>query len=273
MDQRSPFQGSRATIDFENLLDAWDSLFLETVDPTRDERMEAIVAVLGDRLRGPFRVLELGTGPGPLTRRILGRFRSAKLVGLDSDPVLLRVGEQALKRYRRRATWVLADLRERTWSSTLPDLRFDAVASSLALHWLHKHEIRRLYRDLRGLLRPGGLLVNGDFLPSEPRQREQGSQGDRRDGSRRSGVRESRLRAFRPKWAKWWRAIEREPTLRRAVQERQIRMPGPLPPRRSWGPKMPVSLECHRRGLRDAGFREASVSWRDGEFRVLVGVR
>ena len=233
--------------------------------------MAAILGVLGSQIHVPIRVLDLGTGPGPLAGRILKRFKGSRVVGVDSDPVLLRVGERALSRYGSRITWVLADLRENDWSSGLPAESFNATVSSLALHWLEEREIRALYRDLRRLLRPKGFLVNGDFLPSHRTKRGIPGQGTGSDGDRRAEKGDARVRAFKPKWERWWSELEREPSMHSAFRERQIRMPGPIPPRKSWGPKIPVSLETHERGLRDAGFRETAVIWQDQGFRVLVG--
>src|SRR5208282_828085 len=150
----------------ESLYERWDPMFFETVDPTRMRRMDEILKVLKNRFRGPIKVLELGSGPGTLTERVLRRFPKSRVVAVDSDPVLLRVGTEALNRFRRRTTWVLADLRERDWSSNLPEHRFDVAVSSLTLHWLEEGEVRILYRDLRAWLRPGGMIVNGDFMPS-----------------------------------------------------------------------------------------------------------
>jgi SAM-dependent methyltransferase len=149
--------------EFRPLVQKWDSMFLTTVDPTRLRRMEAILGALGGRLQAPFRVFDLGTGPGPLADRLLQRFKGSRLVGVDSDPVLLRVSELAMSRYGKRVTWVLADLRSDEWASE----SFDAAVSSLTLHWLEEAEIRRLYRALGRLLRPGGIVVNGDFVPSQ----------------------------------------------------------------------------------------------------------
>lgn len=256
--------------DFESLLASWDSIFLKTVDPTRERRMEAILGVLGTHFHTPIRVLDLGTGPGPLAGRILRGFRGSRVVGVDSDPVLLRVGELALSRYRDRSTWILADLREKDWSSGFPADSFDAAVSSLALHWLEAREIRVLFRELRRLLRPGGFLVNGDFLPSHRTRRGARGQGFESDEDVRAEKVNARVRAFKPKWERWWSALEREPSMHPAFREREVWMPGPIPPRRTSGPKIPVTLETHKRGLRNAGFRETAVVWRDHDFRVLV---
>lgn len=253
----------------QNLLAKWDSMFLESVDPTRARRMEAILEALRTRIGRPSAVLDLGSGPGPLAVRMLQRFPGCRVVAVDADPVLVRVGSQALHRFRRRITWVRADLRKRRWTSGLPVHRFDAAVSSLALHWLEGDEVRALYRDLRRILRPGGFLINADYLPL--RRPEQPLDRRRRAvGETERGV--AVVRRFRAEWEKWWGALEREPSMPAAFQERQLRMPGAIPPRRTTGPRVPVSLEFHQGALRDAGFRETGVVWQEREFRALTGL-
>ena len=254
---------------FLSLYQRWDPMFFETVDPTRVRRMDEILRVLKNRYRGPIKAIDLGSGPGTLTERVLRRFPKSHVVAVDTDPVLLRVGAESLQRFSRRTAWVLADLRKRGWPSELPIHRFDAAVSSLALHWLEEKEVRALYRDLRALLRPGGMLVNGDFLPSSSRK----SPGRTTERHRNAERGRANQRAFRSEWEEWWGVVGREPSMRPALKERQARMPGRIPPRRTTGPKIPVSLEAHERALRDAGFRETAVSWEDGGFHVLVGVR
>jgi len=270
MERRGPGRGRISTTRLcEGLLQRWDPMFFETVDPTRERRMEEILEVLRARFLGPFTAIDLGSGPGALTARVLRRFPRAHVVAVDTDPVLLRVGVEALRRYRKRTAWVLADLRERSWASKLPARRFDAVVSSLALHWLEEDEIRALYRRLRPLLRSGGLLVNGDFLPSIQRKGSGGAAERHRKSERgRAG-----LQSFKAGWEKWWAALVEEPSMRDVLTERQARMPGKIPPRRTTGPRIPVSLEAHERALRDAGFRDSTVKWQDRGFRVLIGAR
>lgn len=258
------------TTDFEKLVSEWDSMFLTTIDRTRDRRTEAILGTLGTGCQPPFRVLDLGSGPGPLAGRILQRFSGSRVVGVDSDPVLLRVGKKAAARYGPRARWLVADYRERDWHSGLPVGSFDAAVSSLALHWLEETEIRSLYRDLRVLLRPGGLVVNGDFLPSKKSQNTIHDPAPFSERRPRAANQVQLIQSFKRKWARWWNALEREPALHSAFVARQIRMPGTIPPRRTSGPTVPVNVESHVRALRNAGFRETAVTWRDAGFRVLV---
>ncbi|MFZ0699526.1 MAG: class I SAM-dependent methyltransferase [Thermoplasmata archaeon] len=248
-------------------------MFFETIDPTRAKRTEAILEVLAAHFHGPFRVVELGTGPGPLTVRILRHFPKSAVIAVDTDPVLLQIGAEALYRFRRRITWVLTDIREEHWSSKLPLRRVDAVVSSLALHWLEADEIGHLYRNLGRLLRPGGLLVNGDYLPSRRSPERIGGGTKKVEGHRTKERQKTSVQSFKVSWAKWWREVEREPSMQPSLRERQVRLPGPIPPRRMTGPKIPVSLERQERMLRDAGFTETRVVWQEHNFRVLVGAR
>lgn len=253
------------------LLESWDFLFSKTVDPTRLDRMEGILDALAASHRRPKRILELGTGPGPLTARILKRFPDARVVEVETDPVLLRVARLALRPYGSRVSWLLADLREKSWAEHLPVQGFDAVVSSLTLHWFEREEIRGIYREARRLLRPNGVLLNGDYLPSSRVPRRFAAEGMEAQGSTEVVHHEARLRAFKRGWKKWWETVSAEPSLSGAMEERRVRMPGSIPPRRTGGPEIPVSLEGHRKMLHDAGFRETHVTWHAGEMRVLLG--
>jgi SAM-dependent methyltransferase len=257
----------------ESLFEKWDPMFFETVDPIRVQRVNEILKALNARFRGPIRVLDLGSGPGTLSARVLDKLPTSHVVAVDTDPVLLRVGEVALRRFGKRYKWVLADLRETNWSSELPVHRFDAAISSLVLHWFEEDEISQVYREVRRLLRPEGLLLNGDFLPSS-RSESRHDAGKKKGEARRMRVAQrAALRTFKSEWKRWWGALRREPTMAAVFRERRLRNLGPIPPRRISGPRIPVSLEAHERALRKAGFRKSTVTWLDQGFRVLIGVR
>ncbi len=116
-----------------------------------------------------FTALDLGSGPGSLSARLLRRFPRGRSVAVDYDPVSLRVGQGALGSSGGRLQWVDARLGHPGWTERLPRRRYDAALSTTALHWLTAPALGRLYRDLHGLLRPGGVLLNGDHLPWESR--------------------------------------------------------------------------------------------------------
>ncbi len=223
-----------------------------------DQVLQAVEAVVGRRPR----VLDLGCGTGSLSERILKRFPAARVVAVDFDPVTLTLGRVGLGTAGGRLAWVEADLNDPGWVRRLPRGRFDAVVSSTALHWLEADALRRLYRQLVPLLRPGGVFVNADvahFRPSSIRLRRLAQV-----------LRHHRLLARRgpgESWSDWWSAVGRDPALEGAMREHRRRF------RKSHAVTHPTDLEGQEAALRRAGFREVEVVWSWWEDRVLAAVR
>src|SRR2546422_10781828 len=93
----------------------WD-LQQESYNPSRERRFNAMFDVLGANLPRRFTAIDLGCGLGSLTARLLRRFPAARVVAVDFDPVILRVGQRALRDLSRRIAWVDADLGARRWT-------------------------------------------------------------------------------------------------------------------------------------------------------------
>src|SRR5436190_6084271 len=133
--------------------------------PDREERFAAMIdAVEVGAGRADPLVVDLGCGPGSLSVRLLDRIPAARVVAVDADPVMLALARAA---YGDRAglRFVPADLRRPGWSGGLGlDRPADAAVSTTALHWLAPQALAELYAELAGVLRPGGLLLNGDHL-------------------------------------------------------------------------------------------------------------
>jgi SAM-dependent methyltransferase len=244
-------------------LESWDRQ-QESFNPDRERRFEAMFDVLAARLPPRFTALDLGSGPGSLSLRLLRRFPRARVIAVDFDPVLLRVGQGALRGVFRRVTWVDTDLGSPGWTEQLPSGRIDAAVSTTALHWLRPAELRRVYRDLQRILRPGAVFLNGDYLPWDSDRRRLRRLAESVRTARTGG---KSLAAEWGPWRHWWARVERERALAPLVRERQARFGG-LHPHRE-----PTSIGFHERALRQAGFREVAVVWQDLENRVLFAVR
>ena len=107
------------------------------------------------------RILDLGAGDGRLLGLLLGHCPAAAGVALDFSPPML-------ERLRQRFG---ADGRVRVAAHDLerplPDLgAFDVVASSFAIHHLPHPRKEALYREVWGLLRPGGVFCNLEHVSS-----------------------------------------------------------------------------------------------------------
>jgi SAM-dependent methyltransferase len=230
--------------------------------PDREQRFAVIadiVVLTAERLRKPDPVvLDIGCGPGSLSARIRQRLPLARVIGVDSDPLLLGLAAANYPWLELLDT----DLRGPQWTDVLPVRIVDAVVSTTALHWLHPEALAKLYADLAGVIRSGGVFVNGDYMPTESTREVLG--GLTRElrvlHARRAGV------AGREDWAAWWAAANTAPELAELVAERGQR---PL----EHGQDGEVGFEEQARLLRELGFAEVGPVWQFGADRILVGVR
>lgn len=134
--------------------------------PDRETRLTAMLDVVESVAGASPRVLDLAGSTGSITRRLLARLPEATSVVLDLDPVLLSIAQASFDG-DDRVLVVEADLTDPTWPAALPPprRRFDTVLTATAPHWLPPAQVATLYRQLRALLRPGGLLGNADHMP------------------------------------------------------------------------------------------------------------
>ena len=153
-----------SNIQWQHWVERWDRM-QERYLVRRDERIQLLVRLVRETVNPVRRVLDLGCGTGSLMQPFLEAFPDAEVYGIDFDPVLLPLAQQRLRNYGARSRLILADLRSEGWQAQVPSA-FDAVISATALHWLTEAELASLYRQLAGLLRPGGLFVNADHVAS-----------------------------------------------------------------------------------------------------------
>ncbi len=252
----------RARPDWNLWLRRWDEQ-QESFNPEREHRFGTMLDLLEAGLGRRFTLLDLGSGPGSLSARVLGRFPAARAVAVDYDPVVRQIGEGALGTVGGRLTWVDAKLGRPGWAQALPRRKFDAAVSTTALHWLTPAELSRLYVDLGRILRPGGMLLNGDYLPSGRREphlaRLERKIVKIRFPRKNAGVEWSA-------WTRWWTDARRVPALRAAFQEHDRRSA-------SHPKRADLTLDYHVRRLRAAGFRTVAVVWQDLANRVLYARR
>ncbi len=245
-------------------LDRWDRQ-QESFNPAREARFTAMMDVLEAKLGRRFTLLDLGSGPGSLSARILGRFPAARSVAVDYDPVVRQVGEGALGTFGGRLAWVDAKLGAPGWTHELPRHRFDAAVSTTALHWLTPRDLSRLYLDLGRLLRRGGVFLNGDYLPWDPTDRDLAGLGRKHVRLYLRRQRSTPRDEWRG-WKQWWTAARKVPALREAFAEHDRREAGHPRERQ-------VTLSYHVRRLKAAGFRTVTVVWQIFENRILFAVR
>jgi trans-aconitate methyltransferase len=262
-------------IDWQAWLLRWDAQQTRYL-PEREERFAVMLDALAALLPPDFVALDLACGPGAISQRLLARFPQAHTIALDYNPVLLHLGQQALADLSGRVTWLAQSLTDPAWVEPLQvaleqlgRTQFDAVLSTTALHWLPIEHLTRVYNQLGTLVRPGGLLINGDHMaysPSLPAFRALAAQHAAQ--LHRAMFEEQANENYR----QWWAAIEQEwlaadPTLQPLFDAyhatEQLRM-------REFSE--PIAA-VHQAALLDASFDQVDTIWQRYDNRILVAIR
>jgi SAM-dependent methyltransferase len=178
-----------------------------------------------------------------------------------SDPVLLTIAGATFAD-DDRVRIVRADLRDPAWVDEVPE-RVDVVVTATALHWLPQEAVRRVYRDVAHVVRPGGVIAHAEEMPlvDQPRL-----------GSGLAEVaRERRSHQHadaRVGWDAWWEKAARDPALRVATTERRAVFTTTYPTEEFSPP-----ADWHIAALSEAGFTEVGVVWRSGAGAIVAAVR
>jgi SAM-dependent methyltransferase len=250
-------------------IDRWDRQ-QEVYMADREERFTALIDAVEAAVSRPDPlILDLGCGPGSLAVRVLARLPGATVVAVDADPVTLALGRAAYSD-RPGLRFLSLDLRAPGWTTTLglaPGRLVDAVVSTTALHWLSGTELRDLYAALAGLLRPGGVFLDGDHLREDDTATPILARLDQALEDQEARRRYPDGHADRGEdWNQWWQSVAADPALAAAAAERA----------RGYvhhGDEGGAQLAAHTTALRAAGFAEVGTLWQRGSSRVLCGVR
>jgi SAM-dependent methyltransferase len=249
-------------------IERWDRQQEESL-PDREDRFTALIdAVEAGTERPDPLVLDIGCGPGSLAVRLLARLPHATVIGIDADPVSLTLGRAAYADVPG-LRFVDLDLRVPGWSAQL-DLNLrtaapDAAVSTTALHWLPEPDLRALYAELGFILRPGGLLLDGDHFTLDAKESPTLA---RLDLALRQREDKRRFPGGHPEsWHAWWEAVAADPVLATRVAERSRRRVDA-----GHHGSQSTQLATHVEALKAAGFAEVGTLWQRGDNRLLCAV-
>ncbi|MDN5745958.1 MAG: class I SAM-dependent methyltransferase [Nocardioidaceae bacterium] len=243
----------------EAWLERWDRQ-QEYYIPDREQRFAVLIDVVAEAVERPDPlVVDLGTGPGSLAHRLLEQIPQARVVGVDADPLLVRLG--TLARPDERIRTVLADLREPGWYDALGlDRAPDAYVSSTALHWMDRTPLHDLIATCAKTIAPGGVFADADHLYEgrQPTALDELGKALTRRRIERTGVLAGET------WQGWWAAVEGASELDDLVAERAGGFDHTVTDR--------PTVHDYLAFLTEGGFRSAGVVWQYGDDRVIAGL-
>lgn len=255
------------------LLRRWDRQ-QEGYIKQREERFAVMFDVLASALGESFTVIDAACGPGSLSRRLLDRFPSARVVAVDADVMLLEMARVSLGPDRERARVVEADLSRPSWTERVTDAaavlggdRPAALVSTTALHWLSPGDLAEFYGAAGEVLAPGGILLNGDHMRFDGRWPTLAVAAR----AVRERVERAAVAAGEDDWAAWWERAERVARLAPLKAQRDV-FYAQRPPRRATS-HVDCSVDFHVAALRHAGFAEAGTIWQQLDNYVIFGRR
>lgn len=246
-------------------LQRWDNQQTKYI-PNRHERFEVIADLVEVCVDKPNPVIvDLGVGPGSLTRHLQERIPDATIIGLDKDPVLLEMS-RAMGYDVRNVDLNAADW----WEQAGIDAAPDAFVSTTALHWLDAEAFAQVVSRCREVLAPGGVFIDGDHFYHRPAAEARAEGAERAitlDGigialeekaAERAGV------SSNQSWEAWWEEIAAVPEFAELLQQREA-VYGDRQPA-----KPPTISQFHEMA---ADFRSSGCCWQHGADHILYAVK
>lgn len=187
---------------------AWDRMH-RAYFPDYDERWHVVIELVREHAASLPHVLDLGCGPGTLTRRLAAGV-SGNVLGVDADPLLIMLArwasppEQPVLFHRAHVGTSGAHALLRRLGP------FDAIVSSAFVHYFSAAELARLHRAWSALLASGGILITAERFAGDI-----GAQGQPTDA------------ATDDPWTAWW-SRTRELLARRPVSPSSASAPQPI---------------------------------------------
>jgi ubiquinone/menaquinone biosynthesis C-methylase UbiE len=145
-------------IDLRSMDDARDWSAPLRSSGQREQFFQQFVVELRAIGRNSIRVLELGSGPGFLARRVLEAIPAIEYTMLDFSPAMHELASERLGSLMQHVRPVVADFKCDNWGRGLGE--FDAVVTNQAVHELrHKRHAVGLHKVVRSLLRAEGRYL------------------------------------------------------------------------------------------------------------------
>lgn len=133
--------------------------------PLAQEQIGVMVSILKSRVEPVEYFLDLGCGDGILGAAVLGAYPSSRGVMLDFSQPMLDQARTQLADFAGQLEFLNLDYGEPGWVRGIKDRGpFDAIVSGYSIHHQPDERKAALYKEIFGLLQPGGWFVNIEHI-------------------------------------------------------------------------------------------------------------
>ncbi|MGO9644299.1 MAG: class I SAM-dependent methyltransferase [Candidatus Bathyarchaeia archaeon] len=135
--------------------------------PFGSEQIEVMMRLIQGSKHPVEVFMDVGCGNGILAGAILRDYPRARGTLVDFSDAMLAEAKRHLRQFRSQLRFVKADFSSREWLGAVDGERFDAVVSGYAIHHQPDQRKREIFREVFGLLNPGGVFVNIEHVAPE----------------------------------------------------------------------------------------------------------
>lgn len=135
--------------------------------PLAQEQIGVMMSILKTREQPIENFLDLGCGDGILGASILGSYPKARGVFVDFSEPMLAQARDVLQDYDGQLAFENLDYGNPNWVTHMKTyVPFDAIVSGYSIHHQPHERKREVYKEIFGLLKPGGWFVNVEHVSS-----------------------------------------------------------------------------------------------------------
>ncbi|WP_227717237.1 class I SAM-dependent methyltransferase [Methanobacterium lacus] len=219
---------------FEEEAKEFDDTIVKLI-PMYSQMIDSMILTIPQEVSDEFKVLDLGTGTGNVSKAIKEKFKHASIDCIDIAEKMIEMAKIKLEGYTD-IHYYTGDFYEFEFEE-----KYDVVVSSLALHHIKTDdEKKKFYHKIYHILKEGGIFINSDSV---------------------LGSNERMQKLNKEKWKEFMlnNVSEDEVEDKWVPQSKKEDYPAPITNHLKW--------------LEEAGFKDLDIVWKYYGWAVYCGTR
>lgn len=145
------------------LYNNYDNLIIKCV-PDYEKMLKLLVKNIPKKSK---KILDLGVGTGNIEKNIFEKYPQAIVEGIDISERLLRIAKEKYKKFK------FVPLKKDIRKFLFKNKKYDCIISGLTIHHMEDDEKRKIFRNIFGALKKGGIFINFDMVLPEKNNLDQ----------------------------------------------------------------------------------------------------